>query len=207
MTKIIDWRREVLSELPVEEDIFIEKYLMDAISDLCKRTDCLQETISDVSVIGNPDHLLVPLTANSKLVSFLYAKYSGRVLKNKTAGEMVSFNPRWEEASGTPNYTIYNGGNTVRWDKKPTIAGDSVEFIVSITPTSITDSDIPIPIEHAHLETVKDYVKWKFYLQPQIFNERLAGYHEKRYEDGRGKLRVSVLTNYTGSLSVAFQRL
>lgn len=204
MTKIIDWRQKMLAELPVNEDIFVEKYLMDAIQDLCKRTNVFTEIIVDTSVATQPTHTLVPLTANAKLVRFLYGKYKKDILETKTKGEMVHLNSQWDSIEGTPIYTVYEGGNTVRWSKIPDVTGDNVEFTVALEPTSIESSDIPQPIENEHLETVKDYVKWKFYLQPQIFNEKLATYHQKRYESERDKLRISVLTGFTGNAQVEY---
>ncbi len=201
MTKIIEWRQKVLSELPINEDIFVEKFLMEAIQELCKKSQCFTEVIADTSTINVPSHTLTPLTANSKLVRFLYGKYLNKTLDNKTVGEMVYLNPEWLIVTGTPNYIVYEGGSTVRWSKIPDTTGDSVTFTVAIMPTSIEDSDIPSQIEDEHLETVKDYVKWKVYLMPieGLFNEKLAMYHQKRYESGRSKLRISVLTGFSGN--------
>ncbi len=207
MTKIIDWRQKVLAELPTEEDLYVEKYLMDAIQELCKRTGCFTEDIADTSVSGQPDHTLVPVTANSKFVRFLYGKYLNDILDPKTIGEMKhEAGKQWQIVTGTPLFTVYEGGNTVRWSRIPDNTGDAVEFTVSLMPTSIEDSDIPEKIEDLHLETVKDYVKWKFYLQPTTFQEKLAAYHEKRYEIGRGKLRASVLTGFSGNAQAQQER-
>jgi hypothetical protein len=201
MTKIIDWRQPVLSELPMNEDIFVEKFLMESIQELCRKSQCLTEVIADVSVSGEPTHTLVPVTANTKMVKFLYGKYLDKIFDNKTVGEMNHLNPKWEINTGTPNYIVYEGGNTIRWSKIPDNSDDDVSFTVSLIPTSITDSDIPQQIEDEHLETVKDYVKWKIYMMPikELFNERLALYHEKRYVSGRSKLRISVLTGFSGN--------
>jgi hypothetical protein len=207
MTKIIDWRQKILAELPTEEDLFVEKYLMDAIQELCKRTGCFTEAIVDVSTVDVADHTLVPLTANSKLVRFLYGKYKNDILDNKTIGEMKhEAGKAWEVIEGTPLFIVYEGGNTIRWSKIPDTTGDAVEFTVSLMPMDIEDSDIPSQIEDLHLETVKDYVKWKFYLQPATFQEKLAAYHEKRFEKGRGNLRISVLTGFSGNSQVQQNR-
>ncbi len=194
----------MLSELPVNEDIFVEKFLMEAIQELCKKSQCLTEIIADSSTINVPTHTLTPVTANTKLVRFLYGKYLNKTLPNKTAGEMIYSNPEWLIVTGTPNYIVYEGGSTVRWSKIPDTTGDSVTFTVALMPTSITDSDIPSQIEDLHLETVKDYVKWKVYSMPikELFNERLALSHKKEYESGRGKLRISVLTGFAGNSQV-----
>ena len=203
MTKIIEWRQKILAELPINEDLFTEKYLMDAVQDLCRRTACFTEDIADTSVVDVPNHTLTPATANAKFVRFLYGKYKNAILDNKTIGEMKhESGSEWETTKGTPLFIVYEGGNTIRWSKIPDITGDDVEFTVSLMPTDITDSDIPEKIEDLHLETVKDYVKWKTYLQPAMFNEKLAIYHEKRYEQGRGKLRISVLTGFSGNAQV-----
>jgi hypothetical protein len=201
MTKIIEWRQKVLSELPINEDIFIEKFLMEGIQELCKKSQCFTEIISDLSTINIPTHTLTPLTADSKFVRFLYGKYLNKTLDNKTVGEMVYLNPEWLIVTGTPNYIVYEGGNTIRWSKIPDKTGDSVTFTVALMPTSIEDSDIPQQIEDEHLETVKDYVKWKVYLMPieGLFNEKLALFHKKEYEGGRSKLRISVITGFTGN--------
>ncbi len=201
MTKIIDWRQSVLSELPVNEDIFVEKFLMEAIQELCKKSQCFTEIIADTSTISVPTHTLTPLTANTKLVRFLYGKYLNKTLDNKTVGEMKYSNPQWEIVTGTPNYIVYEGGSTVRWSKIPDTTGDSVTFTVALMPTSITDSDIPSQIEDEHLETVKDYVKWKVYSMPieGLFNNQLALSHKKEYLSGRGKLRISVITGFSGN--------
>jgi hypothetical protein len=180
---------------------------MDAVQELCKRTACFTEDIADVSTLDVANHTLVPVTVNSKFVRFLYGKYKNDILDNKTVGEMKHESGNdWEIRTGTPLFIVYEGGNTVRWSKIPDTTGDAVEFTVSLMPTDIEDSDIPEKIEDLHLETVKDYVKWKFYLQPATFQEKLAAYHEKRYEQGRGKLRISVLTGFSGNSQVQQNR-
>lgn len=194
----------MLSELPFNEDIFIEKYLMEGIQDLCRKSQCFTEAIVGASTDGDPVHTLTATSAYSKVVKFLYGKYLNRTLENRTVGEMTHRNPQWETNIGTPNFIVYEGGNTIRWSKIPDTTGDSVEFTVSLIPTDIENSDVPRQIEDDHLETVKDYVKWKTYITPleNIFNERLAIYHEKRYERGSDKLKVSVLTGFSGNAQV-----
>ncbi len=199
MTKIIDWRQKVLSELPVNEDLFVEKFLMEGVQDLCRRTHCYTEDIVDTSVATQPTHTLTPVTANAKLGRFLWAKYKDILLDGKTVGEMKALNSQWEITAGTPVYAVYEGGNTVRWSKIPDVTGDAVEFHVSLIPTDIEDSDIPEPIEVDHLETIKDYVKWKYYMQPQVFNAQLSALHKKEYENGRGDLKISVITGFVGN--------
>jgi hypothetical protein len=199
MTKIIEWRQKMLSELPSDEDLFVEKFLMDGIQDLCRQTQCLNEVITDTSVATQPTYTLVPVTANSKFIRFLYGKYNNKHLENRTVGEMAHWNWKWELSTGDPAYIVYEGGNTIRWSSIPDTTGDPIEFTVSIMPTDIVDSDIPEKIEDEHIETVKDYVKWKYFLQATTFNEKLAAYHEKRYIRGKGNLRISVLTGFSGN--------
>jgi hypothetical protein len=199
MTKIIEWRYKVLSELPVQEDLFVEKFLMDGMQDLCRRTSVWTEDIADVSTVDVPNHTLTPLTAYTKLVRFLSGSYKGVELDNKTVGEMVALSREWKTGKGTPPYIVYEGGNTIRWAKIPDTTGDAVSFTVSLEPTDIENSDIPLQIETDHLETIKDYVKWKFFMQPQVFNADLALLHKKMYESGRGKLKISVITGFVGN--------
>jgi hypothetical protein len=208
MTKIIEWRQPVLSELPVNEDIFVEKFLMEGIQELCKYSKCFTEDIADTSTINVPEHTLTPITANVKLVRFLYGKYLNKTLDGKTRGEMTAMNPQWEITSGTPNYFVYDGGNTIRWSKIPDATGDAVTFTVALMPTSIEDSDIPQQIEDDHLETVKDYVKWKTYMMPieGVHNLKLGLFHKAEYEKGRAKLRISVLTGYFGNSQAQQER-
>lgn len=199
MTKIIAWRMGIISELPVNEDLFVEKFLMEGIKELCRRTQCLAEVITDVSVVDQSSHTLAPTTPNTALVRFLYGRYKGVGLENKTVGEMIHMNREWESLKGTPPYIVYEGGNTIRWAKIPDTAGDDVEFTVALEPTDIADSDIPELIEIDYEETVKDYVKWKYYLQPVTLNEKMAMYYKKEYEKGRARLRISVITGFTGN--------
>ncbi len=199
MTKIIEWRQRVLSELPLNEDLFVEKFLMDAIRELCRKTFCLKEDIADTTTATVPSHTLVPTTLNSKFVRFLYGKYDSKALENKTFGEMNELNPKWEISEGTPAYIVYEGGNTIRWSKIPDTTGDAVEFTVALEPTDIVDSDIPELIEIDHEETVKDYIKWKYYLQAPVFNAQLSMAHKKEYENGRDDLKISMLTGHTGN--------
>jgi hypothetical protein len=112
---------------------------------------------------------------------------------------MNAMSREWITSEGTPPYTVYDGGSTVRWSKIPDTTGDAVTFTVSLMPTDIENSDIPLPIEDDHLETVKDYVKWKYYMQPQVFNAELATLHKKEYFRGQGKLKISVITGYIGN--------
>jgi hypothetical protein len=102
-------------------------------------------------------------------------------------------------ATGSPAFIVYEGGNTIRWSSIPDTTGDAIEATVSIMPTDIADSDIPEKIENEHIETVKEYVKWKYFLQATTFNEKLAAYHEKKYVKGKGNLRISILTGFSGS--------
>lgn len=201
MTKIIEWRQPVLSELPINEDIFVEKFLVEGIQELCKYSKCFTEDIADTSTIDVPEHTLTPVTANVKLVRFLYGKYLNQILDIKTRGEMVALNPEWETITGKPYYFVYDGGNTIRWSKIPDATGDAVTFTVALMPTSIEDSDIPQQIENEHLETVKDYVKWKVYMMPieGIHNIKLGLFHKSEYEKGRAKLRISVITGFSGN--------
>jgi hypothetical protein len=208
MTKIIEWRQKVLSELPFNEDIFVEKFLMEAIQELCKYSKCFTEDIADVTTAGVPTHTLTPVTANVKLIRFLYGKYKNKTLDNKTVGEMVHLSREWEMNTGTPNYIVSQGGNTIRWSKIPDATGDDVLFTVALMPTSIEDSDIPEQIEDEYLETVKDYVKWKVYFMPieGIKDLKLGAFHKAEYEKGRGKLRISVITGFTGNSQAQQER-
>jgi hypothetical protein len=202
VTKIIEWRQKVLSELPINEDLFVEKFLMNGMQELCRRTHCYREVITDVSAEDQPSHTLVPVTLNTALVRFLYGKYNSVSLPNKTVGEMTHMSKKWESLKGTPPYIVYEGGKTIRWAKIPDTDGHDVEFTVALEPTDIADSDIPELIEIDHEETIKDYVKWKYYLQPQTLSEKLAMYHKKEYENGRGKLKISVITGFSGNSQV-----
>jgi hypothetical protein len=208
MTKIIEWRQKVLSELPFNEDIFVEKFLMEAIQELCKYSKCFTEDIEDVTVENFPEHTLTPVTANVKLIRFLYGKYKNKTLDNKTVGEMTYLNPQWQINTGTPNYIVYQGGNTIRWSKIPDATGDDVLFTVALMPTSIEDSDIPEQIEDEYLETVKDYVKWKVYTMPipGVTDLKLGLFHKAEYEKGRGKLRISVITGFSGNSQAQQER-
>ncbi len=199
MTKIIDWRQKVLSELSLNEDLFVEKFLMEGVQELCRKTQCFREIITDTSTIDVSEHTLTPVTANAKFTRFLYGKYKDIQLDEKTVGEMKALSPNWETHKGTPMYIVYQGGSTIRWSSIPVVTGDAVEFTVALEPTSIEDSDIPEVMEIDHLETVKDYVKWKFYMQPQVFNADLALLHKKEYERGRGKLKISMITGFVGN--------
>lgn len=206
MTTILEWRYTVLSELPVQEDLFVEKFLMDGMKDLCRRTHVWTEDIADVSTVDVPTHTLTPLTPNAKLVRFLSGSYKGVELDNKTTGEMMALNRQWKSIKGTPPYIVYEGGNTIRWAKIPDKTGDAVSFTVSLEPTDIELSIIPEQIETDHEETIKDYVKWKYYMQPQVFNADLALLHKREYERGRGKLKISVITGFVGNSQAQQER-
>ncbi|MCP4257971.1 MAG: hypothetical protein GY774_10655 [Planctomycetes bacterium] len=203
MTKIIEWRQKILSELPINEDLFVEKFLMEGIQELCRRTQCYTEDIAGTSTAATATHTLTPVTTYVSLVRFLYGKYKLKTLPNKTVGEMTHLNREWESLAGTPPYIVYEGGNTIRWGKIPDSTGDAVEFTVALEPTDIVNSDIPELIEIDHLETIKDYVKWKYYMQPGPFlNVQLAKEHKKEYEKGRGQLKISVITGFSGNSQV-----
>ncbi len=203
MTKIIDWRQGVLSELPVNEDLFVEKFLMQAMTELCRRTHCFTEAIVDASTVDVSDHTLTPVTTYAKLVRFLYGKYKTITLPNKTVGEMIAMNRKWETVEGTPTFIVYEGGDSITWSKIPDTTGDAVEFTVALEPTDIVNSDIPELIEIDHEETVKDYVKWKYYMQPGVLQDvKLGLYHKGEYEKGRGRLKISVITGFSGNSQV-----
>lgn len=209
---ILSLRHDIVAELSKSDgtfqDTFLEKFLLDAIKDLCKKTYCYTEEISDVSVIDTSTYTLTPVTADAKLVGLISARWGddedeGELfVTNKR--ELDEQNRRWKQATGQPNAIVYNGDKTITFDRIPdttALTGINIVYRIAITPNSI-DSVVPEVIELRHLETVTHYVKWKTYEHPDFLNLKLADRFEKKYNAGRSELLHEVMGEFIGNTTI-----
>lgn len=209
---ILDLTHDIVAELssangPFQET-FLEKYILNAIVDLCKKTYCYTEEISDVSVVDTAEYTLTPITANAKLVGFISARWGtgddSTELTNTNKRELDEQDKLWQTRTGQPSAVTYGGGDTIRFDRIPDTAaltGIAIELLVAITPNSV-DSIVPKVIELRHLETVKYYVKWKTYESPDFFDIKKADYFRKFYKKGMNELKDEILEELIGNTTV-----
>lgn len=209
---ILDLRHDIVAELSKSDgtfqDTFLEKFLLDAIVDMCKETYCYTEEISDTSVVDTPTYTLTPTTSEAKLVGLISARWGDDddeaelLVTNKR--ELDEQNRFWKQSTGQPNAILYNGDSTITLNRIPDtsdLTGVAIIYEVAIAPSSI-DSVVPEVIEFRHLETVKYYVKWKVYEHPDFFNFKAADRFEKKYIRGRNKLKSEVMGEFIGNTTV-----
>lgn len=209
---ILDLTHDLVAELSKSDgtfqDTFLEKFLLDAIIDLCKETYCYTEEISDTSVLDTSTYTLTPITSNAKLVGLISARWgddddeSELFVTNKR--ELDEQNRFWKQATGQPNAILYNGDDTITFNRIPDtsdLTGVAIIYEVAIAPNSI-DSVVPKVIELRHLETVKHYVKWKTYEHPDFVNIKLADRFERKYILGKSRLKSEVMGEFIGNTTV-----
>ena len=209
---ILSLRHDIVAELSKSDgtfqDTFLEKFLLDAVIDLCKKTYCYTEEISDISVVDTSTYTLTPVTSNAKLVGLISARWGDDddeaelLVTNKR--ELDEQNRFWKQSTGQPNAIIYNGDTTITFNRIPdttALTGVAVVYEVAITPNSI-DSVVPEVIELRHLETITHYVKWKTYEHPDFFNIALADRFEKKYNSGLSELKNEVMGEFSGNTTV-----
>lgn len=209
---ILDLRHDIVAEISKTsgpfQDTFLEKFILDGIKDLCKETYCYTEEISTVSVVDTATYTLTPVTANATLVGFISAMWGDGTdaeelcITNKR--ELDGMNRFWQQATGQPSAIIYNGDNTVRFNRIPDTAaltGVAIVFKVAIAPSNV-DSVVPPVIEYRHLDAVKDYVKWRTYEHPDFLSIPLADRFEKKYLSRRRDLKGEILEDQMGNTTV-----
>ena len=209
---ILDLRHDIVAELSKSDgtyqDTYLEKFLLDAIVDMCKTTYCYTEEIADTSVLDTSTYTLTPTTSNAKLVGLISARWG----TDDDEGELFVTNKReldehnrfWKQATGQPNAILYNGDNTITFNRIPdttVLTGVAIIYEVAIAPSNI-DSIVPVVIELRHLETVTHYVKWKTYEHPDFFNFKAADRFEKKYIIGKSRLRHEVMDEFIGNTTV-----
>lgn len=194
---ILELRKSVLIELPESKDSPVEQLMLDGIRDLCKETYCWKEATTTTSTINQPTYPLTITTTNAEIIGFWEGSYNDVKLDNLSEREMDQRDKSWESRIGTPNGIIYDGNKSIRFNITPNTSSKSIALEPVIAPRNI-DAIIPPKIEKRHLETVKDYVKWKIYAKPGVlFNPDLAKDHKADYIRGRNKLKLEVAKDYT----------
>jgi hypothetical protein len=190
---ILDFRLNVIAELPKTKDIFVERLMLDAVQDLCRETSCWTEEVSGMlSVVDVATYAVTVTTANADMIGLWQAKYNNKTLDPITNREMDHRDSEWEQRSGTPDGAIYDGDTSIRFNVTPNTSGKSITVEAIIMPNSV-DGVVPPRIERRHKEAVKSYVKWKVYISPASFNAELALYFEKDYEKRRNRLKVEIM--------------
>jgi hypothetical protein len=200
MATILEFKRFMMAELPGNADLMVEYHMVEGVKDMCKKTFAYRETITANSVVDQAAYPLTIVTANAQLVSFLDGTYDTVEKCIIDIPELVLCSPQWRIAEGTPNYFVYEGGNTVRFDRIPQEV-KALEFRVAIMPTAII-STMPVAIENDYIDALKDYVKWKVYGSDPINDMQTALLFKREYENGRDNLKRDVLRNYSDSYQV-----
>lgn len=189
---ILDFRLNVIAELPDTKDIFVERLMLDGIQDLCRETSCFVEEVTGMlSVKDTASYAVTVTTSNAEMIGFWQAKYNNKTLDPITNREMDHRDSEWEQRSGTPDGAIYDGDINIRFNVTPDTSGKAISVEAIIMPNSV-DGVVPPRIEKRHKEAVKSYVKWKTYEAPKTFNAELAVYFREDYRVRKNKLKVEI---------------
>lgn len=189
---ILDFRLNVIAELPDTKNIFVERLMLDGIQDLCRETSCWIEEVSGMlSVKDTPSYAVTVTTSNAEMIGMWQAKYNNKTLDPITNREMDHRDSEWEQRSGTPDGAIYDGDINIRFNVTPDTSGTAISVEAIIMPNSV-DSVVPPRIEKRHKEAVKSYVKWKTYEAPKTFNAELAVYFREDYRRRKNVLKIEI---------------
>ena len=189
---ILDFRLNVIAELPKTKDIFVERLMLDAVQDLCRETSCWTEEVSGMlSVVDVATYAVTVTTANADMIGLWQAKYNNKTLDPITNRAMDHRDSEWEQRSGTPDGAIYDGDTSMRFNVTPDTSGTPITVEAIIMPNSV-DGVVPPRIEKRHKEAVKSYVKWKTYEAPKTFNAELAVYFREDYGRRKNILKIEI---------------
>lgn len=189
---ILDMRRTTLAELPDSKELFVEKFMLDGIQDLCRETACFIEPVTLTSVKDLSIYPMTITTANAEVIGFWQGKYDNATVKAMSNRQMDNRDRQWETRSGTPNRAIYDGDTSVRFNVTPDTSGKAIELEAIIMPSNV-NGIVPPRIEKRHQEAVKSYVKWKVYENPgKFFSIELALRYERDYTRRKNRLKVEV---------------
>jgi hypothetical protein len=188
---ILDFRLNVIAELPDTKDIYVERLMLDGIQDLCRETSCWIEAITGLyTTADTASYAVSVMTGNTDMIGLWQAKYNSKTLDPITNRAMDHRDSEWEQRSGTPDGAIYDGDNGIRFNVTPdTVTAYSVEAIIE--PNSV-DGVVPPRIERRHKEAVKSYVKWKVYESPKAWNPELAVYFKDDYRRRKNSLKIEI---------------
>jgi hypothetical protein len=190
---ILDFRINIIAELPDTKDLFVERLMLDGIQDLCRETSCWTEEVSGMTTtVDIASYAVSVVTANADMIGLWQAKYNNKTLDPITNREMDHRDSEWEQRSGTPDGAIYDGDESIRFNVTPNTSGTSYSVEAIIEPNSV-DGVVPPRIEKRHREAVKSYVKWKVYISPKTFNAELAAYFERDYTRRKNRLKVEIM--------------
>jgi hypothetical protein len=185
-------RLKALAELPNSKNLFVEKYMLDGIQDLCRETACFIEPITLTSIKDQSIYPMTITTANAEVIGFWEGKYDNANIRSISNRKMDHSDRQWETRSGTPNAAIYDGDTSVRFNVTPDTTGKAIQLEPIIMPSNV-DGVVPPRIEKRHQEAIKSYVKWKIYEHPgEFFSIELALRYEKDYIRRKNRLKIEV---------------
>jgi hypothetical protein len=189
---ILDFRINVIAELPNTKDIFVERLILDAIQELCRETSCfIEEVTGMLSIKDTASYAVTITTSNAEMIGMWQAKYNNKTLDPITDRDMDHRDSEWEQRSGTPDGAIYDGDINIRFNVTPDTSGKAISVEALIMPNSV-DGVVPPRIEKRHREAVKSYVKWKVYESPKHFNGELALYFRNDYTRRKNVLKIEI---------------
>ncbi len=189
---ILDFRLNVLAELPDTKGLFVERLMLDGIQELCRETSCWTEEVTGMlSVADTASYAVTVTTSNAEMIGLWQAKYNNKTLDPITDREMDHRDSEWEQRSGTPDGAIYDGDINIRFNVTPDTSGKAITVGAIIMPDSV-DGVVPPRIEKRHKEAIKSYVKWKIYEAPKTFNAELAIYFREDFRKRKNVLKVEI---------------
>ena len=189
---ILDFRLNVIAELPDTKDIFVERLMLDSIQELCRETSCWIEDVTGMLSVADTDSYAVTVTtSNAEMIGVWSAKYDNDTIPKLSPRTLDHGDSRWETRTGTPTGFIYDDDINIRFDITPNTSGKAISVEALIMPNSV-DGVVPPRIEKRHKEAVKSYVKWKVYESPKNFNGELAVYFRSDYTKRKNALKIEV---------------
>jgi hypothetical protein len=192
---ILDFRLNVIAELPGTKDISVERLMLDAIQDLCVQSHCWIENVTGMlSVKDTASYAVTVTTSNVDLIDIHQAIYDGNTIDATSDRTMDHRDSQWKSRSGSPDAFIYDGDINIRFNVTPDTSSKAISVEAVIMPNSV-DGVVPPRIEKRHKEAVKSYVKWKVYESPKTFNGELATYFKEDYRKRKNALKIEVARN------------
>lgn len=189
---ILDFRLNILAELPTNKDVFVERLMLDAIQELCRESHCWIENVTGMlSVKDTASYAVTVTTSNAELINIHQAIYDGNTIDGISDRRMDQRDSQWKSRSGSPDAYIYDGDINIRFNVTPDTSSKAISVEAVIMPSSV-DGVVPPKIEKRHKEAIKSYVKWKVFESPKTFNPDMALYFKEDFRKRKNALKIEI---------------
>jgi hypothetical protein len=203
MSTIIEHKHNILAEVPNNADMYVEKYMLDGVRDMCRGSWAYKEAITDTSVATQSVYPVTPVTALVDFVDIISVKYKNKELP-KLSGADLDYNvPTWETRTGTPQGYVASGVASITFDRVPDTSGDAIRYRAAIMPNDVL-SVMPLVIENNHLDGLLNYVLWKIYSNVPFRDLSTAAGYRKEYIMEKTRLKVDAREGYTKQSRLTF---